>query len=350
MPFERPDLKTIISRISSDIESRFEGADAAIRRTFYNTLSKALAGAVHGIYGYMDYMSEQLMPDTSEKEYLERWGRIWGVTRKQAAYASGDVIFTGTNGTVIDAGTTLQRSDGVEFKTDEAATVSSGSATVSVTSVDSGSDGNTDAAASLNLVSPISGINSSATVDTGLTDGTDIEENDDMLARLLSRIQQPPHGGAIFDYVTWALEVDGVTRAWAYAEHLGIGTVGLCFVMDNQEDSIIPDFVKVLEVQNYIDHLRPVTADLTVFAPTAVELNFTIAITPDTSAVRTSIETELTDLLSREAEPGGTILLSHINEAISIAAGETDHTLTSPAANVTHSTGEIAVMGTITWS
>jgi uncharacterized phage protein gp47/JayE len=90
---------------------------------------------------------------------------------------------------------------------------------------------------------------------------------------------------------------------------------------------------------------------VTVVAPVAVPLDLTITgLTPDTAAVRAAIEAEIIDLLRREAVPGGTILLSHLREAISIAAGEADHALTIPAANVTHATGELAVLGTITWA
>ena len=56
------------------------------------------------------------------------------------------------------------------------------------------------------------------------------------------------------------------------------------------------------------------------------------------------------DLLRRESEPGGTILVSHIREAISIAAGEMDHELQLPSGNVVFGTGKIAVPGIITWA
>ena len=54
-------------------------------------------------------------------------------------------------------------------------------------------------------------------------------------------------------------------------------------------------------------------------------------------------------MLRRDAVSGGTILISQIREAISIAAGEDDYQVPRPAADVTHATGEIAVMGTVTW-
>jgi uncharacterized phage protein gp47/JayE len=43
------------------------------------------------------------------------------------------------------------------------------------------------------------------------------------------------------------------------------------------------------------------------------------------------------------------VLLSHLRAAISAAAGVTDFTMTVPAADVTHTTGHLAIMGTITW-
>jgi uncharacterized phage protein gp47/JayE len=166
---------------------------------------------------------------------------------------------------------------------------------------------------------------------------------------LLARIQQPPHGGADYDYVNWALEVAGVTRAWVYPMELGLGTVTVRFVRDN-DASIIPDAGEVAAVYDYIEARRPVTADLTVLAPVAVPLNFSIAVTPNTAAVKAAVETELRDLLLREAEPAGTILLSHIREAISLAAGESNYTMTSPNADVTNTTGSMTTFGAITWS
>lgn len=350
MPFQRPELATLISRAQADIESRLPGADARLRRTLLGVLARIHAGSVHALYGYLDWLAKQLMVDTAEVEHLERWASIWGVARKAAAQASGDVTFTGTDGVTIPAATVLARADGVEYATDADVTIAGGTATAAVTAAEGGADGNADAASSLSLVSPIAGVNSAATVAAGgLTGGTDTEADEDLRTRVLRRIQQPPHGGADFDYVAWALEVAGVTRAWVYPAELGLGTVTVRFMMDDTYADGIPQAADVTAVQDYIDALRPVTAALTVVAPVAVALDLTIALEPNTATVQAAVQAELEDLLQREAEPGATILLSHLREAISIAAGETDHDLVSPAADVTHSTGEIPVLGTITW-
>jgi uncharacterized phage protein gp47/JayE len=308
------------------------------------------SGAVHGLYGYLAYIAEQVMYDTAEGEYLERWASIWDISRKQADYASGSVTFTGTSGSVIPAGTELQRSDEMTYTLAADVTLASGTGTGTVTATEAGSDGNADAGVTLSFISAIEGINTSAIIGSGgIAGGSDQENDDDLRARLLERIQQPPHGGASFDYVAWALEISGVTRAWCFPQQNGLGTVGVTFVCDDQEDTIIPDASTVAAVQANIDEQRPVTADVTVYAPTAVALNMTIKITPSTDAVKNAVKAELQDLIVREAEPGATILLSHINEAISIAVGETDHALISPTTDVTHTTGQIAILGTITW-
>ena len=354
MPFTRPTLTELISRIQSDIESRLPGTDPRLRRAALSVLARTLSGAAHGLYGYLDWLADQILPDTADTDHLDRWASIWGLSRKAATAATGSASFTGTDGAVIPAGATLQRSDGGEFTLDADATVAAGTLTAAVTGSVAGTDGNTAAGSSLTLVNPIAGINSTGTVAAGgFTGGTDTETDDELRARLLARLQQPPHGGASFDYVAWALEVSQVTRAWVFPERLGAGTVGVSFVCDDL-DPIIPTAAVVAAVQDHLNLVRPVTAQVTAFAPTPVAVNFTLTIEPNQAAVQAAVEAELRDLLIREAQPddgagSGTILLSHIQEAISLAAGETDHTLVAPAANVTLNSGEMAVFGAITW-
>jgi len=201
---------------------------------------------------------------------------------------------------------------------------------------------------SLSLVSPVIGVQTIVTAGE-LSCGADVETDDALRSRLIARIQQPPHGGASYDYTTWALEVSGVTRAWVYPAELGLGTVTVRFVRD-LDATLIPDAGEIAAVQSYIDARRPVTAQVTVLAPAAVPLNFQIqGLVPATATVQAAVQTELADLLLREAVPGGTMLLSHIRAAISAATGETDYVLVAPAANVANTTGNMSTMGTIAW-
>lgn len=353
MAFTRPTLEELVTRIEADFSSRLSGGSTLLRRSVVKVLARVWAGALHLVYGFLAWIARQIMPDTAEGTQLRRWARIFKVTPKAATFASFNVTLTGVDGSEIAATTTeFQRADGKQYVAQATVLVAGGTATVAVLAKEPGTLSNCAAATALNLVSPIAGVNSQCVVAAGgIVDGQDDETDESLLSRLLARIQSPPHGGSKDDYEAWALEVAGVTRAWPYPSHLGAGTVGVAFVMDNQVGTIIPNPAKVAEVQAYIDDpsRRPVTAQVTVFAPIADALNFTITPNPVTAEVKAAIEAELRDLISRESEPNGTLLISHIREAISKAAGENDHTLTAPVANVVTGVGHITVFGAITW-
>lgn len=348
--FNRPALPELIQRVRNDVLSRLS-TDDVLRRTDAEVYARVMGGVAHGLYGFIEWLSKQVIYDTAEAEYLERWCSIWGINRKLAAPAIGTVTFTVQAGSLIPSGTLLQALDGVQYQTSADATVSASTATASVTALVPAAAGNRATGQNLTLVSPVVGVQSTATAGL-LSGGADVETDDALRARLLARIQQPPHGGASYDYTAWALEVPGVTRAWVYPAEQGLGTVTVRFVRDNDGTgtAIIPDAGEVAAVQAYIDARRPVTAQLTVVAPAAVPLNFTIqGLVPATLTVQAAVQAELADLLLREAVPGGIILLSHIRAAISAAAGETDYVLIAPLANVTNSIGNMSTMGSITW-
>jgi uncharacterized phage protein gp47/JayE len=345
--FTRPTLADLLNRAFADIQSRLPGSDATLRRSNLNVLSRVHTAGVHGLYGFIAWLATQLIYDTAEAEYLERWASIWGINRLPASFATGTITMTGTNGVTIPALAELQRADGVLYTVNADVIIAAGVATAAVTAVETGQAGNAATGYVLTLTSPIAGVTATATAGV-LSGGADAEKDAALRARFIARIQQPPHGGAKFDYEAWALEVAGVTRAWVYPQELGAGTVTVRFVRDN-DAGLIPDAGEVAAVQAYIDNLRPVTAAVSVVAPVAVALNLSIGVTPNTTVVKTAVTAELTDLISRESIPGGTLYLSHIRAAISAAAGETNYTMTAPAADVVSATGNITTLGTITW-
>ncbi|MGI5862881.1 MAG: baseplate J/gp47 family protein [Myxococcales bacterium] len=350
MAFTRPTLAEIVTRVQADLVSRLSLVTPILRRSVVYVLARVIAGAVHMLYGYLEYLSKQVFPDRSDDSFLIRQAALFGLSKRAAEYAIGNVTITGKEGAIIPAGSVLQRADGIEYATDSEATLVATTIDVAVTAIAAGADGNCDAGTELSFQSPIADVQSTAVVGaSGLTNGSDEETTDSLRDRLLERMQSPPHGGNAADYIAWAKEVSGVTRAWVYPLEDGPGTVTVRFVRDD-DASLIPDAAEVAAVQDYIDALAPVTADVTVSAPVAKAIDYVIHVSPDTSAVRAAVEAELIDLLRRDAEPGGIILLSRIRNAIHDAAGVTDYVLTAPAADVTNETGEIAVHGTITWS
>lgn len=349
MPFERPTFAQLLERARADIETRLPGADSRLPFSDLDVLAHVLANATHDLHAHLDYLADQIHPDTADRAHLVRHAAWWGVPPKPATQAKGPVTVLGAVDAAVEAGTLMQYG-GRDYTVDADVVLAAATALVAVTARDAGIAGNVPAGAKLAFVGPVAGVQSQATAETGITDGTDDESAGNLLARLLRRMQTPPHGGAKADYIAWALEIPGVTRAWVFPGWAGAGTVGVAFVCDGQEGGIIPDADKVAEVQAHIDARRPVTAEVIVFAPTPVALDLTITgLDPVSLAVKAAITAEIADLLEREAEPGATILVSHLREAISVAAGERDHHLTVPAGNVAHAQHQIAVIGVITW-
>lgn len=349
MTFARPTLPDLINRTRDDVVSRLPGHEV-LRRSDAEVYARVLAGAAHGLYGYLDWLSRQVIYDTADDEYLERWASIWGINRKPASKATGSVTLTGNAGAVVPAGTVLVAFDGVLYETTALVSpVVAGSIAAAVQAVDAGAAGNRLTGQTFTLQSPVAGINATALAGA-MTGGADIESYDALRGRLLQRIKNPPHGGSKSDYEMWALQVPGVTRAFVTPLESGAGTVTVRFMMDNNYPDGIPLPGDVATVAAHIDPLRPVTAVMTVLAPIAAPMNFTIAaLNPNTLAVRAAVTAELTALLKREAVPGGTILISHIREAISVAGGEFDHSLSSPAGNVPNPPGVISTMGTVSF-
>lgn len=351
MAFQRPTLADLISRAASDIEAELPGTDARLRRSNLGALARVHAAAVHGLYGYLDYIARQILVDQADGDWLVRWAALWGLVRKSASSATGYANATGTDGAVVPLDALLQRADGVQFKVREDATVASGVVALSLRATTSGVVGLCAAGTKLTFVEPVAGVASLAVVDgAGLTGGRDQESDDDLRSRVVARMQAPPAGGAASDYVGWARSVAGVTRAWCYPLEGGPGTVTVRFVRDGDAGGLIPDAGQVAEVAAYIAPLRPVTATVTVVAPTLLTQAFNISVTPDTTAVRNAVTAELKDLLQRESSPGGRVFISRIREAVSSGAGESDSTVVSPTADIVPAAGQIVTLGTITWS
>ena len=348
MPIDRPDLPRLIDQGAAEFESRLPGVLARVRNSVVGVLNRVLAAGLSALYKHVEYLAAQFWPDTCDAEYLVLHGARWGKPRLPAAASTGTVQFTGINAAAVPLGTVVLRSDGVQYITTAAGLIAAGVANVPAVAVAAGQTSNALVATPLTLTTPVNNVNAVATAFTALVGGADVEAIEPWRARILARIRKPPQGGADFDYVAWALEVPGVTRAWIYAGEQGAGTVVLRFVRD--DDAVqIPDAGEVAAVQTYIDALRPVTATFYAIAPAPVVQNFTLQLLPSTPAIKAAVEAELRELYRREAKPGGTMLISQQREAISSAAGEIDHVLTVPAANQIYTVGQMPTFGVITW-
>ncbi|HDR8962479.1 TPA: baseplate J/gp47 family protein [Burkholderia vietnamiensis] len=347
MTFPLPTLPELIERVGGDLTS---AADGALRRSDQRALVRVHSGASHEMHGYLGWTARQILPDDCDEEMLLRHARLrLAVPRKDASAASGFVSASGAEGKTIDAGALLQADDQRRYLVVETTTIRAGTAKVQVRAVDAGVAGNIGAGVRLRFISPVVGVSDTVMVlDPGISGGTDQESVERLRQRVIRSYRLVPDGGNGDDYVTWALEVPGVTRAWCRPHYMGLGTVGVFFMRDDDLNPV-PDEQACATVKAYIERQRPVTAELYVLAPKPRAIDFDIRLSPDDEATRTAVVENLSDLLEREGALGVTVLESHLRQAISGARGERDHKLLQPVDDVALQPNEIPVMGATKW-
>ncbi|EEJ0780841.1 baseplate J/gp47 family protein [Salmonella enterica] len=330
MAFITKDLATIRDDLLRDLKNQLPDADISEDSDFYARAS-SVASVAEGLYQHQSWIVRQIFPDTADSEYLLLHARTRGLSKRAATTAEGLAQITGTTGSKLSAGSSIQ-SDAVSCVTLDDITLTASTGTVRVRASLSGTAGNLSAPVAAELVSAPAGINSRVTLQV-LTGGTDEETDASLLERLLDLIRRPPAGGNKYDYRRWALECDGVTGAYVYPLRRGLGTVDIAITSAGS----LPSESIRKATQAHIDDLRPVTArDSLVLAPTQKTVDFDVIITPDgilPDAARQEVIATIKNAVAR-IEPGQPLIKSQIEMLISLITGIADRKIITPADNV----------------
>lgn len=306
MPWETPTLGEVRRLVRDDIAAHLPGADATIPNSVLRVLADANAGLATLVLQYIDWLSRQFLPDTAEKEWLDRHGRIWVGGRKAATYAEGSIALTGIEGVVVPVGTRLVVRS-TEYETTEEITLGDAGTPVAVRAILPGVSGNQPTGTGASVSLALSGLDGTAEVIT-LAGGAEAESDDSLRERVLFRIQRPPMGGDADDYVAWTRALPGVTRAWCAPNEMGVGAVTIRFMMDDLRAGSggYPNESDLAAVRAALDLARPVTVkDLFVEAPVSEPVSFTISnLDHDTPAVRAAVIASVRALIAEKAAPG----------------------------------------------
>lgn len=349
MALVRPTLSELVQSITLDVLNRLD-VDDVLRRNNHEVYATVFAGVAHGMYGFIDYMARQQFAHLADEEYLEDHAYFWlREGYKPAGAAFGVVSFTGQANAELPADTLVQMQNGAQYKTRDGVVLSvAGTASVIADAVVAGAVGNVDGALTLSLVSPVLGIDSEAAAPNGFSGGSDKESVESLRTRVLDKQAARPLYGKRGDYIIWAKEVSGVTRAWERYPSSPINQIEV-YVMRDDDANPFPDAAEIAVVQAHIDATKPTRADVFVLSPTPKPIDMTIQAYPSTPETRAAIKADLLDLFSQEAAVSGLLYVSHLRQAISGAAGEYDHVLVSPSSNIVCAAGELPVLGDITW-
>jgi uncharacterized phage protein gp47/JayE len=368
MPFARPPLTALRNQAIQDITtSGVPGLDGLLRNAVLRVLAWVMSGLAYSVYGYIDWISREAVPFTATDEFLEAWAALIGIFRIDSAAATGQASFTGQPFIVVPAGSTLTRVDGTPYtSTAEVSVDTTGTVLVPIVAAVNGAATDCDAGTAISLDPPIAGINAGGVTVGPTTGGADQESDDSLRSRMLAKYRAPAQGGSATDYIDWAREVPGCTRAWVQPNGAGAGTVIVrpmfddtqaahggfpqgtdgCATLETRDTTAAGD---QLAVADHIWPVQPVTALVYVASPVPHPIDVVLLdLDPNTTDAQAQIVASITDMYLVRAELGGTIFPSDIYEAISATPTINHFTMSAPALPVTVLPGELPLMGTLT--
>jgi len=367
MSFQIPSLGELLERSRQSLRTYLPGTDAWVWPNNLNVIAKVFAGVVYEVFAFAEHISRQMFAATANGENLDRHGEEYGMPRLPAEPARGTVVLTTTGAASVIPGALFERLDGARYRALAAASIGgSGTLSVDAVAVTDGKAGTAVASTPLAIVSGVTGAAVAAAGADGIVGGADVEDDEAYRARILFRKRYPPHGGAASDYVMWGKSVSGVSRVFVDRLWDGPGSVRVFVLMDDLYPNGIAPIGEVDRVADFIDMMRPAGAIVTVVAPTPKPVDVTITgLEPNTTAVREAVLAELRDAFVRLSRPAGTdtshggmpflavpgsFSRSWIWQAVANATGEDRHIVTVPAADIPLAPGEMAVLGTVTFT
>jgi uncharacterized phage protein gp47/JayE len=347
-------MERMLARLPDDID-KSEGSP------IYDMLAPA-AIELEQAYMEMDNVLNLGFADTTYGEYLDRRAAEQGLTRKAAVAATGEVTVTGPEGTLIPAGTVFATSGDspIYFEATIDATISGGSANISIQAQYPGAAGNVDAGKITVMVGELADV-ISVTNDEPTSGGIDEESDDELLARYIEKVSTPITSGNKYQYEQWAKSITGVSDAKCYPLWNGPGTVKVVLV---DEEKRSPSQSIIDAVTNYIESQRPIGASVTVVGVTEVPIDISADLTLQAGVsiddVKTQITNNLTsyfktvafadDSVDTVAANDGVVRYSKIANAIYDASGVIDYAnlrVNGGAANIVLNDDEVPVVGAV---
>lgn len=316
-----------LAATSSEFSAAYQAMDATLARFF-------------PVYAVENGYSEELELKAAER----------GLERKSGTKATGSVTFTGSNGSVIPAGSLIQTPGLLQYETTAEVTITSGTVSASIQALDIGAIYNVSASQISEIPVQILGV-TAVTNSSGITGGSDDETDAELYARYVEACNLPATSGNEAHYKIWAKEVDGIGDARVLSLWNGNGTVKVV-VIDTDKRAANQTLVDAVAAN--IEAERPIGATVTVVAASETAINVTATLTLQAGAVlndiKALIETELTAYLKSIAFVESLVRYSKIANLIIDTPGVIDYsglTVNGGTSNVSIANTAVAVKGTV---
>ena len=314
-----------------------------------------LAGEIFNTAVNMEWLKNQVFPSTATGEYLDRHAEERGLTRRQASYATGSVVFSleqvAAYDMVIPAGT-MVATDSLEplcFETISEAVVYAGtySAYADIKAVDKGSKWNVAQNRIKLIVTSVAG-DFTVTNPDPCVSGAETESDESLRERVISSYKNTSNGTNCAYYEKIALEFPGVDSAAVVPRGRGAGTVDVyiaCGGSDASEET-------VEEVQNKLSKLREVNVDVAVYNANSAVINLVLNLEVKDGYEFSEVSDECVRAIKEYIASrgvGGSVLLTEAGECVYHIDGVKEYSFSSYANSDTRCLkSQYPVAGTIT--
>lgn len=353
----RPILRDLAASTLASIRLSL-GLVSSTRRTLIESISNSFVGVIYLLYVYVDNVFSDFFPQDANENRLLKWGEAINLPRKAASFAVLEIKMTGIIGAIVSEGTQLRSSTGRIYEVVEDTEFATAEQLANINAILPGTESNLGVGETITFINSQNNIQIRAEITTVVNEAEDIETIERYRNRVLQFLSRTQYrAGSISDYISWATEVPGIARAYVATRYDGIINRLAVFILKGTVERI-PSQGEIDEVLAYINARRPVTADISVFAPTEVSIDMEISIRRNTEDVQRSVTANLNQLFLNDARPKGTIgvngqintgiiYISHIREAVSLAIGEEDSIININTNLLPENNYEILTLGNI---
>lgn len=260
--------ENIKQRILNNTKTELSKIEGSFINNTISPISEELAKA----YMNMEDILKLSFIEDAFYDFLDKRVAEFGVYRKQGTTAKGKLIATGQEGTYIPNGTILY-SSGLQFVVLNDIVLPSDEK-VEIEAIEVGYKYNLEQDSIFTWIDDIEGLEG-LTLISDITNGTDIEKDEELLARFKKVVSNPSTSGNIYHYEQWALECEGIGKAKVYPLWNGNGTVKV-MVTGNNNKPVDEDLVNICK--EHIESEMPIGCELTVTTPTILEVNINASV------------------------------------------------------------------------
>jgi uncharacterized phage protein gp47/JayE len=307
MPLSREPLAVLLDRAYANYMSLFKPLDKTARYNLLRVFASVDAGIHHQLLGDLDFLADQIFPDTAMGEYLRlHWSDR--VPPLYAIAANGTIQISGNPNVAVPAGLIYASASGSRYFTTSSYHIGpDGLAIAQVKAEAPGEGSNLAEDQNLTLISSIpAGIDSGAiTVGSGIVGGVNGESDEAYLARVLSALQNNTRYGKPGDFADWAKDASPeVSKAWEF-KNFGVFGALLIQVIGGDQITGVNQVDNLAAVIDYISEVAPPVL-FSVCTPALISLNPSISLLPaeDTTVNRDTVVNRLKTYLQMVAKPG----------------------------------------------